>query len=294
MSKNKKPTIICRNSYNVLLAFQFSDDDVPNMQCTLAILMTYINGKDVEDGTEDLMTFVNAPENKEWLEKLTSFLCKWFDKTHKRFMKNIPFAALDVCGITIWARCYRRHVGIVFNTSFWCTSREQDLQKCDVILVYRGSNSFENTRVLTMDEFNTMSDKVGRIQALMDEKELSSNVSNMVKKRAKQYRKKVDRIDSEDEESDLDLEATLEEGQPVQKPKKQRKTRGALDLTITTRFRSHNKQKSPEAVEAKKETENNMQNEPPVPTEESGTNNMQKCSVVITQQDLRAAMAQVE
>ena len=263
------------------------------MQRTLAILMAYIRGKDVDDGETDLVNFVKDPENKDWCEKLTSFLCKRFDKTHARFMCNFPFAALDVCGITIWARCYRRQVAIVFNTSFWCTSRDQDIHKCDIILVYRGSNSFEDTRVMTMEEFNTLTDNVGRIQALMDEKELSKNVSDMVRKRAKDYRKTVDRIESDDD-SELDLEETLEQGIPVPKQKKRRKTRGTLDLTMTTRSRSRSMQKTPDHTELVKEPDDNMQKQSPASTTESAAaNNMQKCSVVITSQDLTSALNRV-
>ena len=170
---------------------------------------------------EDLPNFVE--ENPEWCEKVTSFMCKRYGRKYSTFADDFPVFALDACGITIWARHYRHQVGIVFNTLFWCTIKEQDLDKCDVILVYRGSNCFEDTWPITMDEFNSMSDNLGRIQAIIGEKDLAKNVSAMHRKRSKEYRRKVDKIESS-EESELDLEDLLEGVPPAKKPKKQRKT----------------------------------------------------------------------
>ena len=229
------------------------------MKHTLAILMGYIKGKDVDDVIVDLVNFTKQKENHEWFGKLTSFLCKRFDKTHAKLMCNFPVAALDVYGITIWARCYRRQVGIIFNTGFWYTSHEQDIHKCDIILIYRGSNRFEDTRAMTLEEFNTMLENIGHIQAVMDEKDLAKNVSNMVRKRAKEYRCRVDKIESDDDDSELDLEETIEQGKPVHKEKKERKTRGTLDLWMTTRSRSHKMQKTEVRAKTNSQADNNVQ-----------------------------------
>ena len=192
------------------------------MKHTLAILMGYITSKDMDETIVDLVNFTKQKKNHEWLGKLTSFLCKRFDRTHAKLMRNFPVAALDVCGITIWARCYCCQVGIIFNTGFCCTSHEQDIHKCDIILIYRGSNRFEDTCAMTLEEFNTMSENIGHIQAVMDEKDLAKNVSNMVRKHAKEYRCRVDKIESDDDDSKLDLEETLEQGKPVHKEKKEK------------------------------------------------------------------------
>ena len=290
----KQKIIICRNYYiKRICLFQLTDEDVPNMQHTLAILMGYIMGKDVDDAIVDLVNFTKQKENHEWLGKLTSFLCKCFNKTHAKLMHNFPVAALDVCGITIWARCYRRQVGIIFNTGFWCTSREQDIHKCDIILIYRGSNRFEDTHAMTLEEFNTMSENIGLIQAVMDEKDLAKNVSNMVRKRAKEYRRRVDKIESDDDDSKLDLEETLEQGKPIHKEKKERKTRGTLDLWMTTRSRSLKMQKTEETAKTNSQADNNVQKLSPKCKEKSPPGNMQNCSVVITQKDLSAALDRV-
>ena len=295
MSCVQKPKIIiCRNYYiKHICLFQLTDEDVPYMQHTLAILMGYITAKDVDDAIVDLINFTKQKENHEWLKKLTSFLCKCFDKTHAKLMWNFPLAALNVCGIIIWARCYCHQVGIIFNTGFWCTSREQDIHKCNIILIYRGSNRFEDTCAMTLEEFNTMSENVGRIQAVMDEKDPAKNVSNMVRKCTKEYRHRVDKIESDDDDSELDLEETLEQGIPVHKEKKDRKTRRTLDLQMTTRSRSHKMQKTKKTAKTNSQADNNVQKLSPECKEKSPPGYMQNCSVVITQKDLSAALDRI-
>ena len=108
--------------------------DIPATKRTLAILMTYTKNRTLQDAVEsDLPDFLE--ESPEWCEKVTSFMCKRYGRTYEKFAESFPVFALDVCGITIWARCYRRQVGIVFNTSFWCTSRSQEIERCEIILV---------------------------------------------------------------------------------------------------------------------------------------------------------------
>ena len=71
---------------------------------------------------------------------------------------------------------------------------------------------------MTTEEFGKAQDGVGRVQAYLDELSLKENVQKMHKKQTKDYRLKVDKIESEDSESegatsdeDLDLEKVMED-----------------------------------------------------------------------------------
>ena len=172
----------------------------------------------------------------------------------------------------------RKKRELVRFTNRESTLKEQNLDKCDVILVYRGSKHFEDTWPITMDEFNSMCDNLGRIQAIIDEKDLTKNVSAMHRKRSKEYRRKVDKIESS-EESELDLEDLLEGVPPAKKPKKQRKTRGTLDLSKkpVTRSCSGNMQTAGKKDDLSSQPgamDNNVQKQLPANFQDG--NNMQK------------------
>ena len=99
------------------------------------------------------------------------------------------------------------------------TSR-MTFQSVTFFLAFHGGNCFQPTRLMSSDEFAKSQDTVGRVQAYLDELSLKENVQNMHKKQAKDYRWKVDKIESEEEDSDeecgtsdevLDLEKVMEE-----------------------------------------------------------------------------------
>ena len=136
------------------------------------------------------------------------------------------YLALEPVGLTIWAHCYRKHVGLIYNSHFWCTEKNNNLDKCDIILVYRGHRIFEPTRVMRTHEMPLYNEALARAQAIIDERELEANCHMLrSRKQNRQYRRTVDRICSDDSDStssgqELDLETVMECEKIVkQKPK---------------------------------------------------------------------------
>ena len=74
------------------------------------------------------------------------------------------YCAMGPVAITIWALCYRKHVGICVNTSFGTTHKDNDLEKCDILLVYREYNIYEDTRVMTHEEYPCFKDAIASTQ----------------------------------------------------------------------------------------------------------------------------------
>ena len=167
----------------------------------------------------------------------------------------------------IWARCYRKHVAIVFNYKCWTTHKTDDSSKCDVFLAFQGENCFEPTRVMTTEEYTSHQDAIARVQAHMDELALWENMQKLHKRRAKDYKCNVDRIESSDkdqesgdfttEDEELDLEAAMEtDDSPAA-------TTSTVPIGIDLRKRktSKNNMQKPDSVgkKQKQTTDNSMQ-----------------------------------
>ena len=61
-----------------------------------------------------------------------------------------PNFVLDQIGIFIFARIYHIHITI-FNDRFLCTSKDNDLQKCEIFLGYFGKMRFMDTHPIKWD-----------------------------------------------------------------------------------------------------------------------------------------------
>ena len=148
--------------------------------------MSCVPNKDIDDARdEDIPNFMKL--RRKWCQKEASYVLGKRGVRFERWKKKFLWFAFDAVAIMIWARCYRKHVAIVFNYYFWCTHKNDDVSKCDVVLVYRGDRCFQPTRVMTTDEYSLHQDGIARVQAYMDELSLKENVQNMQKKRAKDY-----------------------------------------------------------------------------------------------------------
>ena len=196
-----------------------TDEDVHIADRTFADLMTYVSDKDIDDAREE-----NIPNflqfHRKWCQKEASFVLGKRGLRFEKWKKQFLWLAFDAVAIMIWARCYRKHVAIVFNYKCWTTHKTDDSSKCDVFLAFRGENCFEPTRVMTTEEYTSHQDAIARVQAHMDELALWENMQKLHKRRAKDYKRNVDRIESSDkdqesgyfttEDEELDLEGAME------------------------------------------------------------------------------------
>ena len=177
--------------------FQFPDSEAPLGKKTLAILMTYTSS--TLNGVVQTVLPSFLQENRGWCKEMCSFVLKRKNQKFKDFTNEYPEYAFNTSSISIWARCYSRHVAVFFNFNYWCTRKDKDLKKCDIFLIYRGGNCFEDSRPMNTKEFVENTAKLARVQALVDERDLLRSQQNM---------QKVDQMssDSSDRDTDLDLE----------------------------------------------------------------------------------------
>ena len=252
-------------------SFQCADEDVPFIDRTLHLLMAAIPDKTIDDARyEDMPVFISSKKN--WCMKAASFVLERKGKRFERWRKKFLDFAFDPVAIMIWARCYRRHVAFFFNYYFWCTHKKDDVSKCDVVLAFRGGTSFEATRIMTTEEASQAEQGIARVQAYYDELSLKENVQNMHRKRAKEYRRKVDKIVSSEDESpsdsdgrtsedDLDLEEAMESADTGDNSKSLDQSDKALDMR-KKQSSENNMQKKDSAVNTSMIDDNNMQNIP--------------------------------
>ena len=197
-----------QNLYFSLLFLQYTDPDTPSASRTLDILMSHTaKNKTYEDAWEELEQFVEG--HQDWCRKNASYVAKKKNWKYDKFIKQFMYLALDPVGISIWARCFRKHVAICVNSTFWTTNIDKDIDKCDIVLLYRGYNMFEDTRVMLHEEYAFYADAIARTQAIVDEQALKKNVTDMKKRSGK---RKSGHISSDD--SDLDLEDFMDQEEP--------------------------------------------------------------------------------
>ena len=111
------------------------DEDMHIADRTFAELMTYVSDKDIDDArNEDIPNFLQF--HRKWCQKEASYVLGKRGLCFKKWKKQFLWLAFDAVAIMIWARCYRKHVAIVFNYKCWTTHKTDDSSKCDVILAF--------------------------------------------------------------------------------------------------------------------------------------------------------------
>ena len=180
-----------------------------------------------------------ATHRCSWCRSVTSTYRARKKKTWEHFKEELfykPFA-LTLPGIFIWARCYHLHVAIFFNYGYWTSHYRHNLTKCNVFLLFRGNNIYDDTRMITSTEYNERYREITRT---------SRKITRYLTKRKEQLQKEVEQESSSssanttndndskaqnpekkdaDEQLDIDLEDMLEnsveksdsEGNNVQK-----------------------------------------------------------------------------
>ena len=250
---------------------QTVDEDVPLMDRTLDILMNSIQDKSVEDARyEDMPEFLGS--RKQWCKKAASYVLERKGKRYECWKKEFLHFAFDPLAIMIWARCYRRHVAFFMNYHFWCTQKQDNVTKCDIVLAFRGGACFQATRIMTTEEYSKAEQGIAHVQAYFDEISSRENVQNMHRKRAKEYRRKVDKIESSDEESAEEDEHTSEEELDLEKVMEDEDNGSTVVTSMVNPGLDLRKDKN------KKNENNNMQKEDSdyVQGKDIDGNNMQK------------------
>ena len=104
-------------------------------------------------------------KHKEWVKtvtasyldtkkiKLQRFLGEWL---HPQFPLSMP-------GILIIARAYKVHIAIFFNDSYWTTMSKTNFMKVSVFLLYRGGLNFEDSRLMTTQEYGSRKDYFAKL-----------------------------------------------------------------------------------------------------------------------------------
>ena len=126
---------------------------MPYLDRTLYILMNAVPNKTIDDAR-----YVDMPEfmenRKKWCKKAASYVLERKGKRYERWKKQFIEFAFNPVAILIWARCYKRHVAFFMNYYFWCTHKQDDVSKCDIILAFHGGTSFVATRGMTAEEYS--------------------------------------------------------------------------------------------------------------------------------------------
>ena len=148
--------------------------------------MSSVPNKTVDDACDvDIPEFMSS--HKAWCKKAASYVLYRKGKRYEQWKKEFLEFAFDPVAVMIWARCYRKHVAFFMNYHSWCTHKQDDVTKCDIVLVYHGGNCFQDSQIMTTQEFAKVEQSVARVQAHFDELALQENVQNMHQKKAKEY-----------------------------------------------------------------------------------------------------------
>ena len=143
--------------------------------------------------------------NEQWCQDVAEFVLgrkgiswKWFKNTW--LADTFP---IDEIGIMFFARCFKCHVCILFNTHFWTTHKDNDPKQCSSFLAYRGNMVYEDTVPMSKEEYKRSAEAIGRIQAKFNEKKLKEDFEQQHLRRSKWKRNIIE------SDEDLDLESLL-------------------------------------------------------------------------------------
>ena len=187
---------------------QVVEPDVPARDKTLHILAKYNSiGKrnPVKPSSlraRHLPAFLE--KNEEWCRQVTAT----YRARKKQSWEDFKLSwladefAIDITGIFIWARCYHLHVAVFTNFSYWTTHEPHQIEKCHVVLLYRGNNVFDDTRRMTAPEHRERYKELTRN---------SRRIERHLTKRKAELRLRVQETSESDSESDVDYSEKDEE-----------------------------------------------------------------------------------
>ena len=138
-------------------------EDVGRTQRTLHYLAAC-----VQQTPEEIKDFLPVwiSEHEDWCRRISEKFLQKRKIAYKQYFKEFlhPAFPMDLLGIGIFARAYKKHVAVFYNTKFWTTEINRDLSKVHVFLVYTGQMDFENTRRMHVWEYDNTRDIVLKYQ----------------------------------------------------------------------------------------------------------------------------------
>ena len=102
-------------------------------------------------------------------------------------------------GILIISRAYKIHTVIFFNDSYWTTMSKTNLTKISVFLLYRGNLNFEDTRLMTTQEYADRKQYFIKLHKYFEEAEVEDALDCLCE-RAKKEKQRKPVIESDIEE----------------------------------------------------------------------------------------------
>ena len=131
---------------------------LPEVQCTFAMLAEAFNVDVYEARLRMFPNFVN--KKIDWIEQISKHLLRLKKRKLEDYLAEFlkPEIPLDEVGILMFSQMMHKHVAVYFNDLYWTTRKDNDCEKCDAHLIYRGKSSYENTIPLTKDEWEKRKD----------------------------------------------------------------------------------------------------------------------------------------
>ena len=131
---------------------------LPEGQRTFAMLAEAFNVDVYEARLRMFPNFVN--KKIDWIEQISEHLLGLKKRKLEDYLAEFlkPDIPLDEVGILMFSRMMHKHVAVYFNDLYWTTRKDNDCEKCDAHLIYRGKSFYENTIPLTKDEWEKRKD----------------------------------------------------------------------------------------------------------------------------------------
>ena len=86
--------------------------------------------------------------HRKWVKAITETVLSHKGSTVDNYIYFIhkPETPVDEIGLLIFARMYHLHMCIIMEDRYWTTQWEHDLDRCTVLIAYRGALLFNDTR----------------------------------------------------------------------------------------------------------------------------------------------------
>ena len=131
---------------------------LPEGQRTFAMLAEAFNIDVYEARLRMFPNFVN--KKRDWIKQISAHLLGLKKRQLEDYLAEFlkPEIPLDEVGILMFAWMMHKHVAVYFNDLYWTTQKDNNCEKCDAHLIYRGKSCYENTIPLTKDEWEKRKD----------------------------------------------------------------------------------------------------------------------------------------
>ena len=179
-----------------------ADDDTPPPSHRVYNIICQAAGVKPEKSRDAMEKWVE--KHLDWVKSVTSsYLDKIglsFKKFHEQWLH--PSFPLNPAGILIMSRAYKLHTALFFNDKYWTTIADvSGLHKCTVFLVYRGGTIFQDTRRMTVAEYQERKPLFKKLDSYYDR--LQSN-NSLDKLRSRAYNTRLRNcIPSDNEDTEM-------------------------------------------------------------------------------------------